>query len=170
MAAAVSDGLLLAQVYDQLRAIARARLAGEHSGHSLQATELVHEAYLKLQNQMSLLHVDRRRFFNAAAEAMRRVLIDHARSKGRIKRGGGRKRVATDVADLAADQDSDQIVALDKLIQRLEEEQPQTAAVLKLRFYVGLSVADTAALTGLSDRTVKREWQYARAWMIKTLQ
>jgi RNA polymerase sigma factor (TIGR02999 family) len=162
-------GELLAQVYDQLRAIARARLAGEHLGHSLQATDLVHEAYLKLQNHISLLQVDRARFFNAAAEAMRRILIDHARTKGRVKRGGGRKRVLTDVADLAADQDSDQILALDQLIRRLENEEPQTAAVLKLRFYAGLSVADTAAVTALSERTVKREWQYARAWMVKAL-
>jgi RNA polymerase sigma factor (TIGR02999 family) len=113
--------------------------------------------------------VDRARFFWAAAEAMRRVLIDHARSRGRIKRGGGLKRVVTDVADLAARQHPDEILALDQLMSRLDQEEPQTARVLKLRFYAGLSVAETASLTDLSERTVKREWQYARAWMIRVL-
>jgi RNA polymerase sigma factor (TIGR02999 family) len=164
------DAPLLSQVYDQLRGLARARMADEHAGHSLQATELVNEAYLKLHKDLALLQSDRPRFFRAAAEAMRRILIDHARRKGAAKRGGGQKRVVTDVADLAAGSDRDQIVALENLIQRLEAEEPQTAAVLKLRYYAGLSVPDTAAATGLSERTVKREWRYARAWMIEVLQ
>ena len=166
------DGQLLAQVYDQLRTIARARLARERVGHSLQATELVHEAFLKLQRHPSLMQSDRARFFHAAAEAMRQILIDHARSKGRIKRGGGMKRTMSDVADvaeLAEEQDPDQILALDEAIRRLEAEEPQAAQVLKLRFFTGLSVAETAELMGLSERTVKREWQYARAWMFRAL-
>ena len=171
-AGAGDDGQLLAQVYDQLRTIARARLARERVGHSLQATELVHEAFLKLQRHPSLMHSDRARFFHAAAEAMRQILIDHARSKGRIKRGGGMKRTMSDVADvaeLAEEQDPDQILALDEAIRRLESEEPQAAQVLKLRFFTGLSVAETAELMGLSERTVKREWQYARAWMFRAL-
>ena len=170
--AAGDDGQLLAQVYDQLRAIARARLARERVGHSLQATELVHEAFLKLQKHPSLIQADRARFFHAAAEAMRQILIDHARSKGRIKRGGGMKRTMSDVADvaeLAEEQDPDQILALDEAIRRLESEEPQAAQVLKLRFFTGLSVAETAELMSLSERTVKREWQYARAWMFRAL-
>ncbi len=167
--AAGDDGQLLAQVYDQLRAIARARLARERVGHSLQATELVHEAFLKLQKHPSLIQADRARFFHAAAEAMRQILIDHARAKGRIKRGGGMKRTVSDVAELAEEQDPDQILALDEAIRRLEEEEPQAAQVLKLRFFTGLSVAETAEVTGLSERTVKREWQFARAWMFRAL-
>ena len=171
-AGAPDDGQLLAQVYDQLRTIARARLARERVGHSLQATELVHEAFLKLQRHPSLMQADRARFFHAAAEAMRQILIDHARSKGRVKRGGGMKRTVIDVADvaeLAEEQDPDQILALDEAIRRLEGEEPQAAQVLKLRFFTGLSVAETAELMGLSERTVKREWQYARAWMFRAL-
>ena len=169
-AAAPSDGVLLTQVYDQLRAVAQVRMNDEHAGHTLQATELVNEAYLRLHKDLPALQADRPRFFRAAAEAMRRILIEHARRKGRVKRGGGIKRVITDVADLAAHSDGAQIIALDQLIQRLEVEEPQTATVLKLRYYAGLSVVDTAAATGLSERTVKREWCYARAWMIQALQ
>lgn len=166
------DGDLLAQVYDQLRAIARARLAREAPGHSLQATELVHEAFLKLQRHPSILESDRGKFFGAAAEAMRRILIDHARTKGRIKRGRGIKRSVSDIADvaqLAAETDPDQILALDEAVHRLEGEEPQAAAVVKLRFFAGLSVAEVAEITGLSERTVKREWQFARAWLYRAL-
>lgn len=160
---------LLSQVYDQLRTIARARLAHERPDHSLQATELVHEAYLKLCQQHSLLQANRPAYFRAAAEAMRRILIDHARGKGRLKRGGGAKRTLSDVAELAEDQDSEQVLALDEAVCRLEQEEPQAAAVLKLRFFAGMSVPETAQATGLSERTVKREWQYARAWLFRAL-
>jgi RNA polymerase sigma factor (TIGR02999 family) len=163
---------LLAQVYDQLRAIARARMANERPGHSLQATALVHEAYLKLQNHPSILHADRGRFFQAAAEAMRRILIDHARTKGRAKRGGrDMKRVVelADVAQLAENQDSDQVVAVDEAIHRLEQEDPQSARVLKLRFFTGLTIEETAEVLGVSERTVRREWQFARAWLFDAL-
>ena len=164
------DGELLTQVYDQLRAVAQVRMADERAGHSLQATELVNEAYLRLHKELLILQSDRPRFFRAAAEAMRRILIDHARKRSSLKRGGATKRVVTDVADLAADPDAEQIVKLDQLIQRLEREEPRTAEVLKLRYFAGLSVVDTAAATGLSERTVKREWRYARAWMIQAMQ
>jgi RNA polymerase sigma factor (TIGR02999 family) len=166
------DSALLEQVYDQLRAIARARLAREAPGHSLQATELVHEAFLKLQHHPSILTSDRGRFFGAAAEAMRRILIDHARTKGRAKRGGGRKRSVSDIADvaqLAAETDAEQILALDEAVHRLEREEPQAAAVVKLRFFAGLSVPEVAEITNLSERTVKREWQFARAWLFRAL-
>ena len=164
------DGELLTQVYDQLRAVAQVRMADERAGHSLQATELVNEAYLRLHKELLVLQADRPRFFRAAAEAMRRILIDHARKKASLKRGGSLKRVVTDVAELAADSDPDRIVKLDQLIQRLEREEPRTAEVLKLRYYAGLSVEDTAVATGLSERTIKREWRYARAWMIQAMQ
>src|SRR5687767_10330865 len=102
------EGLLLTQVYDQLRAVAQVRMSDERAGHSLQATELVNEAYLRLHKDLPVLQGDRPRFFRAAAEAMRRILIDHARRKGRLKRGGAQKRVITDVADLAAHSDGEQ--------------------------------------------------------------
>lgn len=163
------DEAFLVQVYDQLRALARARLANERRGHSLQATELVHEAFLKLRKDHAMSGQDRAAFFRAAAEAMRRVLIDHARGKGRAKRGGGSKRVLRDVAELAEEQDSAEVMALEEAVCRLEEQEPQAALVLKLRFYAGMSVPETAEATGLSERTVKREWQYARAWLFRAL-
>ena len=166
-----ADDKLLGEVYDQLRAIARRRLAQESPGHTLQATALVNEAYLKLREHASLKEMDEARFMLAAAQAMRRILVDHARTRDRVKRGGGEaKRVLTDVAELALDQDPDQILALDDAIHRLEQEDAQCAAVVKLRFFTGLSVPETAKALGISERTVKRDWQYARAWLFKTLQ
>ena len=138
----------------------------------MQATALVHEAYLKLQSHPSVLNADKPRFLMAAAEAMRRILIDHARTRKRIKRGGDAKRTKqtiSDVADLAAVDDPEQIMALDEAVHRLEQEDPQAAQVVKLRFYGGLSVEETAEALGISDRTVKRDWQFARAWLFKAL-
>src|SRR5262249_47681985 len=149
---------LLVQVYDQLRAIARARLSHESPGHSLQATELVHEAYLKLRDNLSARDADRGRFFYLAAEAMRQILIDNGRTMARAKRGGGAKRSSSDVAELAADQNPDEILALDEAIGRLERQEPDSARIVKLRFFAGLTVAEVAAITGLSERTIKREW------------
>ena len=162
---------LTAQVYEQLRAIAAARLQGQPAGHTLQATALVHEAYLKLQDHPSILGGERARFFHAAAQAMRQVLIDHARGKGRVKRGGGAaRRELADVAQLAAEDDVDQILALDEALRRLEQQDPAAAQVVKLRFYAGLSVEETAAVLGVSERTVKRDWQFARAWLYRVLE
>jgi RNA polymerase sigma factor (TIGR02999 family) len=157
-------------VYEQLRMIARARLSTQNPGHTLQATALVHEAFLKLQNHSCVFAADRARFFRVAAEAMRQILIDHARGKARQKRGGGNRRAITDVADLAAEQNPDQILALEEAIRRFEKEQPGAAEVVKLRFFAGLSVEETAEVTGLSVRTVNREWKFARAWLFNALQ
>ena len=162
-------GALVEQVYNELRAIAGAQLAREAPGHTLQATALVHEVFLKLQGQSSVVTSDPSRFFDAAAQAMRRILIDHARTRGRVKRGGGLRREFTDVADLAAEQDPHEILALDEAIDRLEHNEPQAARVVKLRFFAGLSVPETARVMGLSERTVKREWRYARAWLFHAL-
>jgi RNA polymerase sigma factor (TIGR02999 family) len=168
-----SGTALLEEVYEQLRAIAQSRLNDESPGHTLQATALVHEAWLKLCNRGSVMALDRKRFLVAAAEAMRRVLIDHARTRNRTKRGGGEARRAAvdagDVLDLAAQQDPEQIVALDGAVRRLEQEHPRAADVVKLRFFAGLSSADTGECLGISDRTVKRQWRFARAWLYRAL-
>jgi RNA polymerase sigma factor (TIGR02999 family) len=164
-----TDQRLLGEVYEQLRNIARQRLASESPGHTLQATALVHEAYLKLQQNSSVFALDRARFVMAAAEAMRRILIDHARTRGRVKRGGGAKRDPTDIADLADDADPEQILALDEAICRLEQQDSQAAQVVKLRFFAGLSVEEAARSLGISERTVKRDWQFARAWLFRAM-
>ena len=162
---------LAGQVYDQLRAIARARLAQQAAGHTLQATALVHEAFLKLQGHPSIMAGDRGRFFQAAAQAMRQILIDHARGRGRLKRGGGaRRQEFADVAELSAEGDPAEILALDEAVKKLEQEEPQAAKVVQLRFFAGLSVEETAQALGLSERTVQREWQYARAWLYSALE
>ena len=164
----LSHAAFLDELYDQLRAIARARLASE-TNYSLQCTDLVHEAYLRLATHPALQSRNRAVFFHCAAEAMRRVLIDHARGRATQKRGAGRKPVAIDVAQLGEDGDPDEIVALNEAICRLEVEQPVAAQIVKLRFFTGLTVEETAAITALSPRTVKREWQYARAWLFRAM-
>ena len=156
-------------VYAELRDVARRRMADERAGHTLQATALVHEAYLKLMAGGEAPWAGRKQFFFAAAEAMRQILIDHARARAGLKRGGGRKRVPLGVVDLAADDRFPEILALDEAVSRLERESPDVAAVVRLRFYAGLSVEETADALGISPRTVKREWTYARARLFREL-
>lgn len=157
-------------VYDQLHAIARARMNEERGSHTLQATALVHEAWLRLGHRPGgLAAVPDARFYEAAAVAMRRILIEHARAKGRLKRGGDRGRAPLDVVDLAVEHDPDEIMAVDEAVRRLEEEDPDAARVVNLRFFAGLEVAETARALGVSERTVAREWEYARAWLFRAL-
>ncbi|MBI1967272.1 MAG: sigma-70 family RNA polymerase sigma factor [Gemmatimonadetes bacterium] len=160
---------LLPLVYDELRALAKAQLRHERPDHTLQPTALVHEAYLRLLGSTQPPWNDRQHFFRAAAEAMRRILIEHARKRGRVKRGGKRVRVELSGVDLASDQDLDQVLALDDAFRRLEEQDPEAADVVRLRFFAGLSVEETAQAMGLSERTVKREWAFARAWLYDAL-
>lgn len=173
-AAARGDGdaaeRLFPLVYDQLLALARSHMRHENPNHTLQATALVHEAYLRLVGSGSLSWTTRAEFFRASANAMRRILIDYARRRGRIKRGGERKREPLDAIDLAVSSDPDEIMALDVAVTRLAETDQRAADVVQLRFYAGLSVEDTAAALGLSERTVKREWAFARAWLYQALQ
>ena len=158
---------LLPIVYEQLHAIAARRMASERKDHTLQATALVHEAYLRLSGQPGISSGNRSQFFAAAAEAMRRILIEHARATGRVKRGGEAQRVSMpiNVLDLAASVDPDEILSLDEAIRRLGEVEPEVAKVVQLRFYAGLSVDETAATLGVSPSTVDRDWAYARAWL-----
>ena len=160
---------LLPLVYDQLKKIAQQRMVQERPGHTLQATALVHEAYLRLVGDEDPGWANRAHFFKAASEAMRRILIDYARKRGRIKRGGGQKNVAINVADLAQSQNLEEIVALDEAIQRLESQGPGMAEVVRLRFYVGLGIDETAQCLGVSRTTVKRDWSVARAWLHRQL-
>lgn len=161
---------LFPQIYDQLLALARSHMHQENPGHTLQATALVHEAYLRLVGSDPLSWSSRTAFFQASAKAMRRILIDHARRRGRSKRGGDRKREPLDAVDLAVSSDPDEVEALDTAVNRLAEHDPRAADVLQLRFYAGLSVENTAAALGCSERTVKREWAFARAWLYQELQ
>ena len=162
---------LFALVYDHLRNIARQRLKDQRVGHTLGATALVHEAWLRLIGNRPVAVNDRAHFFAAAAEAMRCILIDYARARGRQKRGGG--RACPDIGgvlDLATDGNIDDAVALDDLICRLEGEDAQAAAIVRLRFYAGLSIEETAEALGISPRTVKRDWVYARSWLMDAWQ
>jgi RNA polymerase sigma factor (TIGR02999 family) len=160
---------LLPLVYDQLRAVAQQRMGGERPGHTLQATALVHEAFLRLVGPRELPWHSQAHFYAAAAEAMRRILVDHARTRKREKRGGSRSRVALNVVDLAASEDCEEILALDEAFRRLEQQEPEMAAVVRLRFYAGLSVDQTAEALDLSPRTVDRRWKFARAWLFREL-
>jgi len=160
---------LLEQVYDQLKRIAQTRMSEERSDHTLQATALVHEAYAKLLGNEELSWQSRAHFFNAAAQAMRRILIDHARGKNAAKRGGDEKRVPLGLIDLAENQDPSEIMALEEAMTTLEIEDPRAAQIVSLRFYAGLTVERTALALELSERTVIREWTFARARLFELL-
>ena len=160
---------LLPLVYEQLRAAAQKQMARERGDHTLQATALVHEAYLRLVGPLDLPWENRAHFYVAAAEAMRRVLIEHARKRGRVKRGGGLRKIPLSGDELARDSDPDEIMSVDAAIRRLEERDGRMARIVRLRFFAGLGVAETAAVLGLSDRTVRREWALARAWLHREL-
>jgi RNA polymerase sigma factor (TIGR02999 family) len=152
-------------VYDELRVLAAAKLRGERPDHSLQPTALVNEAYLRMVGGGQPPWRHRAHFFHAAAEAMRRILIDHARKRARVKRGGGGIKVALTDAIASSWDHPDRFLALDEAIRRLEGQDARSADVVRLRFYAGLSVQETAGALGLSERTVDREWAFARAWL-----
>jgi RNA polymerase sigma factor (TIGR02999 family) len=162
---------LLPLVYDELRQLAAQHLAQEKPGQTLQATALVHEAYLRLVDVDKAQHWDsRRHFFAAAAEAMRRILIDNARRKKRRKRGGGLKRVDLDEADLACTSSSDELLALDEALTRLAAEDPTAGQLVRLRYFAGLSVEEAADTLSISRSTAYEHWAYARAWLRCELQ
>lgn len=160
---------LLPLVYGELRALAGARMRHERPDHTLQPTALVHEAYVRLMGGEAPPWTDRAHFFRAAAEAMRRILVDHARKRARVKRGGDRVRVPLSDPIAGRADDPAEILALDEAIQRLDEQDPRTADVVRLRYFAGLSVEETARALEISERTVKREWSFARAWLYDAL-
>lgn len=160
---------LLPLVYDQLRGAAQRHMMGEARGHTLSATVLVHEAYLKLAGPRQIPWAGRAHFYAAAAEAMRRILIDHARAKAAAIRGGpDARRAALNLAalpDPASETESAGFLILDDAIVRLERADKEAAAVVRLRYFAGLSIDQTAAALGVSAPTVKRTWAFARAWL-----
>ena len=155
---------LLPVVYDRLRRLAQQMMSQEKPGQTLQATALVHEAYLRLLGDDPDWN-DRRHFYAAAAQAMRRILVERARRRGRLKHGGGRNRVDLDDADAVAKPESVDLVALDDALRRLEKEDPRAAQIVMMRFYAGLSEEDAAEALDISVRTVWRDWNYAKAWL-----
>ena len=160
---------LLPLVYDRLRALAQELMQQERPGHTLQATALVHEAYLKLVDQKRAQSQDRAHFFAVAAQAIRRILVDYARGHGRAKRAGGRARLTLN-EELAATYDEVvDVVALDEALAQLAESYPQHARITEMRFFAGLTIEESAAVLGVSTRTVDRHWRYARAWLYRAL-
>lgn len=162
---------LLPLVYDELRSLARARMAREPAGHTLQPTALVHEAFLRLVGEGSTTWKSRAHFFGAAAEAMRRILIERARRKGRLKHGGAMRRVAIEDPDMLGNEEESglDLEALDAAIDELEQYDARKAAVVKLRFFAGLSLEDAAGALDVSPSTIKNDWMYARAWLHRRL-
>jgi RNA polymerase sigma factor (TIGR02999 family) len=161
---------LLPLVYDELRRLAAARMAAERAGHTLDATALVHEAYVRLVGPADARRWDGRgHFFAAAAEAMRRILVEAARRKGRERHGGGRGRVDLDHVVAADDAPDDDLLALDAALAALEAEAPAAAAVVKLRYFAGLTTEQAAAALHISKRTADRHWGYAKAWLFDAL-
>ncbi|CAN5505187.1 hypothetical protein BH09PLA1_BH09PLA1_33360 [soil metagenome] len=163
---------LLPLVYDELRRLADSRLANEQAGQTLQATALVHEAYLRLVSTEPMDGAGwdgRAHFFAAAAEAMRRILIDRAREKGTIKRGGGLKRIGLDAQLLTLDTVPAEVLDLDEVLSRLAVEDPAKAKLVNLRFFGGMTLAQAAAALGISEATADRHWAYARAWLFNEL-
>ena len=158
---------LLPLVYEELRRLASAKLAHEQPGQTLQATALVHEAYLRLvgNGEHEPCWESRGHFFAAAAEAMRRILVDAARGKGRLKRGGGLDRCDLEIDKIGISCPSDNILTLNEALTKLAVEQPAKAELVKLRYFAGLTLAEAATVLGISTATADRHWRYARAWL-----
>ena len=161
---------LLPLVYEQLRALAASRMRQERPDQTLQATALVHEAYLRLVDAKAggvngQQWDGRWHFFAAAAEAMRRILVEAARRRGRLKRGGGQRRQSLDVLELTVDDPPDDLLALDEALDELAAKHPQQAQLVKLRYFAGLTTEEAAAALGTSVRTAGRDWAFARAWL-----
>ncbi|MFK7959846.1 MAG: ECF-type sigma factor [Phycisphaerales bacterium] len=163
---------LLPLVYDELKRLARHHLDAERVDHTLQATALVHEAYLRLVDQDRVQWRNRAHFVAIGAQAMRRILVDHARGRRRLKRGGtDRHRISLDRAiDLAAVEHGTDLISLDDAMQRLAEAHPDKVRVVEMRFFGGLTTDETAAVLGVTSRTVERHWQFARAWLFRSLE
>lgn len=161
---------LLPLVYEELRQLAGARMAREAAGQTLQPTALVHEAWLRLVGEGNRSWENRAHFFGAAAEAMRRILIENARRKSRLKRGGGQVRLNIDDVELAETTPDDKILLIDEALVRLKSEDPDKAKIVMLKFFGGLTNQEVAQSLNVTERTVERQWAFAKAWMFRCIQ
>jgi RNA polymerase sigma factor (TIGR02999 family) len=162
---------LLPLVYDELRKLAAARLAHEKPGQTLQATALVHEVYVRLVNVAEAQHWNSRgHFFAAAAEAMRRILVENARRKARVKHGGGCDREVIAPSQIAAREETQDLLSLDEALDRLAQHDPQSANLVKLRYFAGLTVSQAAEILGVSPRKADFMWSFARAWLRREIE
>ena len=166
---AKSTDELLPVVYNELRRLAAYKMANEPAGHTLQPTALVHEAWLKLVDSPSQSWQNRAHFFGAAAEAMRRLLIARARRKGRQRRGSGAEHVDVDELEIASPAPADQLLALNEALDRFAALEPEQAELVKLRYFIGLKIEESAEVLGISEATAKRWWTYARAWLLNEI-
>jgi RNA polymerase sigma factor (TIGR02999 family) len=160
---------LLPLVYEELRRLAGARMAQEAAGQTLQPTALVHEAWLRLVADGEKSWQNRAHFFGAAAEAMRRILIENARRKSRLKRGGGQARLDIDSVELAETTADDKILLIDEALQKLQAEDPERARVVVMKFFGGLTNHEVAESLGVAERTIERQWAYAKAWIFQCI-
>ena len=160
---------LLPLVYEELRRLAKHKMAQEAPGQTLQATALVHEAYIRLLGSEAGSWSNRAHFFAAAAEAMRRILIENARRKQRLKRGADYRKVELDDVDIAIEGPPIDLIALDEALSKLVEEDPPAAELVKMRFFAGLTLDQVAAVLGISRRTANRNWAYAKAWLYQQI-
>jgi RNA polymerase sigma factor (TIGR02999 family) len=160
---------LLPLVYDELRRLAAHKMAGELPGQTLQPTALVHEAWLRLSEQSNVQWQNREHFYAVAAEVMRRILVDRARRRQARKHGGQLERVDLDAVESVATVDDEQLLQVHEALERLASEDAGKAHIVKLRFFVGLNNAEVAALLGVSEKTVKRHWAFAKAWLARVI-
>ena len=163
------SGDLLPLIYDELRSLAARKLSKEGSYQTLQPTALVHETWLRLGGDESQDWNDRGHFFRTAAQAMRRILVDRARKKAALKRGGGESDLDISRMDLAAASQEERLLMVDEVLERLELEHPERAVVVSLKFFGGLTNTEIAAVQGVTRRTVDRHWAYAKAWLFQTI-
>ena len=156
-------------IYEELRRLARRYMRSERPGHTLQATSLVNEAFVRMAGGAGGPWQDRAHFFAAAATQVRRILVQHARARSAEKRGGGIARADLDVDQVPSDPASDELLAVDEALRKLAENDPRKARLVELRFFTGLSIEETAEVLGVSTRTLAREWALARAWLSREL-
>jgi RNA polymerase sigma factor (TIGR02999 family) len=161
---------LLPLVYEQLRELAARKMAQETPGQTLQPTALVHEAWLRLVGGQNIQWEGRAHFFGAAAEAMRRILINNARRKRAVRHGGGQQRVDIEAIEIATAVKDDEMLAVDEALERLSQQDRPKAELVKLIYFVGLTIPEAASILGISEPTAKRHWAYARAWLLESIE